>query len=304
MLVARPRVLALAAAASIAAGGAARAAETPGTNFPLGVNTAAAAQFPPPGGTVLFNFNALYSASKYNAARGNPRPPGFGATVFAEAVRLNHTWVNLAPGITLGSGFAANLVHQTVRVGGERWRGGVQFASPDLIPYNLDFQVSPTLWVSHALNVFPALGQYSKRDRVNAGLGYATVAPEVAATWLPSPRWEVSADAWTGFNLRNRKTGYQSGNEFNLDYLVGYRPLDSLPALQVGVNGYAYTQWTDDSLRGARVGDGNRGRVFAIGPQIRYDIGHGGVIAKWQHEVGARNRPSGDRFWFQFALPL
>ena len=79
--------------------------------------------------------------------------------------------------------------------------------------------------------------------------------------------------------------------------------MERLPGLQLGLNGYAFTQWPDDSQDGARVGDGNRGRVFAVGPQIRYDIGQGGLLAKWQHEAGAQNRPAGNRIWFQFSFP-
>ena len=90
-----------------------------------------------------------------------------------------------------------------------------------------------------------------------------------------------------------------------MDYLVGYRPLmQSVPGFQLGVNGYAFTQWTDNSLKGNRVGNGNRGRAFSVGPQIRYDIGHGGLLVKWQHELGAENRFADDRFWVEFAIPL
>jgi len=35
-----------------------------------------------------------------------------------------------------------------------------------------------------------------------------------------------------------------------------------------------------------RAGDGNRDRVFAAGPQVWHHIGHGAIVARWQHEFG------------------
>ncbi len=301
-----PCAMALAAmVGALGSHSAAQAAETSATHFPLGVNTAASAEYPPPGGTELFNYDAVYSAGKYQANLGDPNPPDFHTLVFAEAIRVNHTWTSLAPGITLGSGFALNGVHQSLKIADLSGDNGFQFADPDIIPYLFDFKVLPNLYVMHGFNIFPGWGQYNKRNLVNAGLGFTTFAPEVAVTYLPTPRWEISLDAWAGFNTRNNATGYQTGNEFNTDYLVGFRPLmQRAPALQLGIQGYIYTQWTDNSQNGVRVGDGNRGHVFAIGPQIRYDIGHGGILAKWQHELGAQNRSTGDRFWVEFAVPL
>lgn len=283
----------------------AKAAETGATNFPIGVNTVFSAIYPPAGATQFYNYNVVYTSGNYHANLGNPNPPNFHTTVFVEAFRVNHTWVNLTPDITLGSGFALNGIHQSLQVGGMKGDNGFQFANPGIIPYNFDFHVLPNLWVAHIMNIFPNWGQYRKRDFVNSGPGFTSFAPEVALTYLPTPAWEVSLDAWSAFNTKNKSTNYQTGNEFNIDYLVGYRPfMERAPGLQLGLNGYAYIQWTNDSQNGARVGDGNRGQVFAFGPQIRYDIGHGGLLAKWQHEVGAENRSGGERIWFQFTFPL
>ena len=298
-------VLALAVVAAGFCSCGAWASETGATNFPIGVNTAAAALFPPAGGTEYYNYNVVYKAGSYQATLGNPNPLDFHTLVFVEAFRINHTWANLTPDITLGSGLALNFIHQSITVAGRHGDNGFQFGDPAFIPYFFDFHVLPNLWVSHILNIFPSWGQYSRSRLANAGLGFTTFAPEVALTYLPTPRWEVSLDAWAGFNMKNTSTNYQTGNEFNMDYLLGYRPLmKRVPGLQFGLVGYVYTQWTDDALNGVRVGDGNRGHVLAVGPQIRYDIGQGGLIAKWEHEFGVQNRSTGDRFWVQFAVPL
>ena len=72
----------------------------------------------------------------------------------------------------------------------------------------------------------------------------------------------------------------------------------------MSVVGYLFDQFNDDKVNGSRFLDGHRGQVFAVGPQVRYQIGRGGVTLKWQHETSAKNRPIGDRFQAQFAIPF
>ena len=289
---------------AIAPYGVVRAGESSATNFPPGVNTAVSALYPPAGGTEFYNYNLFYGAGAYPTTANNPGLPPFHTVVLVEAFRVNHTWINLTPDITLGSGFAPNFVYQSLDLpGGHRYSGGLQFADPDIIPYNLGFHVLPDLWIAQIFNIFPAWGQYSKNDIVNGGVGYTTFSPELAATWL-TPKWEVSVDSHVDFNTTNTQTSYHTGHDFNMDYNVGYRPLASLPGLQVGISGYYFTQVQNDTQFGETVGDGNRGQVFAYGPLVRYDIGHGGLILKWQHETAVQNRTEGDRIWFQFAVPL
>ena len=102
-------------------------------------------------------------------------------------------------------------------------------------------------------------GGYHAPDLANAGVNYWTVALEQALTWLPSPKVEVSANFVTSFRLKNPATNYQSGNDFDLDWVAGYRAWSNLPALQLGVQGFAYAQWTDDSVAARVVNGGNRG---------------------------------------------
>lgn len=280
------------------------AAESSATNFPLGVNTALSAIYPPAGGTEVYDFNALYTSGSNPTTKNNPGLPPFHTLIFAEAVRVNHTWINLTNDISFGSGIAINYVHQTLNIPGLRANSGFQASDPDIIPYNIGFHVLPNLWIAHIFNIFPSWGQYSKNDVLNGGVGFSTYSPELAVTYLPTPKWEVSLDARYGFNTKNTQTSYRSGNDFNMDYNAGYRPIPSLQGLQVGLSGYLYRQIDADSRNGVIVGDGNRGQVFSIGPLIRYDIGHGGLLVKWQHELAVENRTKGEQFWFQFAVPL
>ncbi len=138
---------------------------------------------------------------------------------------------------------------------------------------------------------------------INGGVGYNTYAPELAITWMDK-QWEFSADGHYDFNTKNGQTNYKSGNFIDVDFNAGYRPIAALPGLQLGASGFFLKQVQDDTQGGQVVGDGNRGQAFGFGPLIRYDIGHGGLLFKWQHEMAVENRTRGDRFWLQFAIPL
>jgi hypothetical protein len=68
---------------------------------------------------------------------------------------------------------------------------------------------------------------------------------------------------------------------------------------------YALKQTTDDTLNGSVFQGEFRGRVYAIGPQVRYDFTrYSGVVFKWQHEFGAQNRPQGERIWMELTFPF
>ena len=127
----------------------AHGSETGATNFPIGVSTAFSAIYPHAGGTEVYNYNQVYTSDKYQATLGNPAPPSFHTTVIVEAVRVSHTWIDLAPNISLGSGLALNGVHQSLELGPLRGSNGFQFINPDVIPYQVNFHPLPNVWVSH-----------------------------------------------------------------------------------------------------------------------------------------------------------
>jgi len=147
-------------------------------------------------------------------------------------------------------------------------------------------------------------GRYSKDTLVTPGFNYTTVAPQFALTWLFTKELEFSLLSTLGFNSKNGATQYESGDYFDVDYSMGYRPIPSIPAIQISIVGYFFEQFTDDKLNGNRFLDGHRGRAFAIGPQVRYQFARGGITLKWQHESAVKNRPQGERFQLQFAVPF
>jgi hypothetical protein len=193
---------------------------------------------------------------------------------------------------------AARLLHTWTAIGAVSWTTGVVLIASDAdlhVPNRSesgggfgDLVIQPLLFTAafgalHVLGGFDIAlptGRFSKVQIVNAGLNYFTFAPQFALTWLPK-KVEVSLFSTVGFNSKNPATQYTSGNYVAIDYAAGYRPIPSLPVFQVSVVGYLFDQFTDDKVNGGRFLDGHRGQAFAVGPQVRYQIGRGGITLKW-----------------------
>jgi hypothetical protein len=277
------------------------ASENGGAHYPTGTNTIVPALMPPPGASIWLNYITYYTADRFNNSNGDSAVPGYRVTAVAEAARLLHTWTAI-DGVAWTSGIVLIASDANLHVPNRSGSGG---GFGDLV-------IQPVLVTAafgdlHVLGGFDVslpTGNYSKDKLVNPGLNYTTVAPQFALTWLPTKELEVSLFSTAGFNSKNPETHYTSGDYFDIDYAIGYRPVPSLPVLQFSVVGYFFEQFTDDKLNGSRFLDGHRGRVFAVGPQVRYELARGGIAFKWQHETSVKNRPEGDRFQFQFAVPF
>jgi len=101
------------------------------------------------------------------------------------------------------------------------------------------------------------------------------------------------------FNEKNDDTNYKSGQVFHADYAAGW----NAGPLTAGIGGYVLRQTTDDRVGGMRVGsDGFRGRVFAVGPELKYNFDPIQVWFQYQREFSARNRPQGDNFWLKTVI--
>ena len=290
----------------------ASATENGGNSYAVGVETNFSGLMLPEG-LHSFLYYSHYSAShnKDNTGADNPRLAYYKIESNTVAGRLSYVW----PGVRF---FGANVETRAalplptldLSLGvarpaalGPLDRSGSKTGFGDL-------QLAPVLlgWHHGALHQtagiegFLPTGKFDKNAPVNIGRNYWQVAPFYAATWL-SDGWQVSGKARYAVNSRNKDTDYRSGNEFTFEYSAGYAVL---PGLVLGINGYSYRQTTDDRQAGASVnGNGNRGRVDAVGPFASYNITpKWAVIAKLQVETGARNRPEGTRFWLQTKLPF
>jgi len=283
------------------AGPRAGASENNAAHYPTGTNTIEPAMMPPPGESLWLNYLTSYTADRSNNSNGDSAVPGYLVSAVVEAARLLHTWTSI-DGVGWTSGVVVIASDTNLRVPHRSGSGG---GLGDLVfqPVLLT-AVFGNLHVLGGFDVSLPTGNYSKVKLVNPGLNYTTVAPQFALTWLPAKEFEISLFSIAGFNSKNPETHYTSGDYFDIDYAFGYRPVPSVLRLQFSLVGYWFEQFTDDTLYGRQFLDGHRSKVFAVGPQVRYQFAKGGVALKWLHETSAENRPQGDRFQLQFAVPF
>ena len=274
--------------------------------YPLGVNTVLPALLPAPGGTELLNYLQYYAAGVLAGPNGDKAVPGFHVNVTAEVLRVLHTWpVQLGP-FSFTTGIVQPIVNIDARLpftsqSQDRLGLGDTVIQPLYINYS---NPSHTFFSYIGTDIWAPDGAYSVNHAVNTGLNHWSFGPEAAITWLASKRIQLSLQSIIEINTQNDATKYKGGTAISFDYGVDYMPVERYDRFHVGIGGYAYQQFTDDTLNGRVYNNGNRGRVIAIGPQIRYDWKLGGIVAKWQKEFAVENRSAGDRFWIQFAVPL
>ena len=108
---------------------------------------------------------------------------------------------------------------------------------------------------------------------------------------------EFGARTTYSFNTKNLDTDYKSGQYLHSDGAVMYQIRDGL---RLGAAGYLVVQTTKDSGVGAPE-DGNKARVFALGPSIGWQSEDStiGLEFKVLQEFGAQNRPEGTLGWLR-----
>ena len=283
--------------------GVARATENGNTSYPIGVNTVLNGLLPAPGTTRFFNYTLHYEADRFAGPDGASTIPAFKAKVAVDALRLVHTWETPIAGVAVSSGAIVPLYHVDLSVpGASGGKNGV--GDITLQPLMFNFANASRSFVAYASPFDLAVpnGAYSRKRVANPGANVYAWEPSVYATWFPSPGLEISTMGMIEVHSKNDDTGYRSGAVAMFEYMGGY---SLTPTLQLGVQGYVLKQFTDDKLNGERYLDGFRGRVVAVGPQLRYEVLPGvGFVVKFQKEHSARNRPQGRRLWLQFSMAL
>ncbi len=298
--------------ACAAVGTPAAATENGGNSYAIGVETNFSGLMLPEG-LHAFLYYSHYGAShsKNDAGEDNPRLAYYKIEGNSIAARLSYVWPGVRllganvetraalplPTLDLSLGVARPApLGPLDRSGSKTGFGDLQFA-PLLLGWH-----DGALHQTAGVETFVPIGKFDKSAPINIGRNYWQVAPIYAVTWLPD-RWQLSGKLRYAFNGRNKDTDYRSGNEFTFEYSAGYA---IARGVVLGVNGYMYRQTTDDKQGGAVVnGNGNRGRVNAVGPFVSFDVTPKiSVMAKLQVEYGARNRSEGTRLWLQTKIPF
>ncbi|WP_336335136.1 SphA family protein [Pseudomonas putida] len=288
--------LSLAGSALLAAPGF--ATEGGASSYPMGAESYFTGIMPSPGIYGVL-YGEHYEADNLRGNDGRKLPVDFRLQVNALVPRL--IWVSdkMVLGGALAAHAMAPLVEVKARVNGygerQQGLGDVTFGA------GLGYHYSQNLHVVYALDITAPTGRYERNDLVNLGRNYWMFEPLVAITYVEPRGLNADAKIMYDFNMKNPDTHYRSGQEFHVDYSVGWGVADGWV---IGVGGYIYRQTTDDRQDGERIDD-NKGRAFAIGPSIKYSSPNGWfVTAKWQQETDVRNRAQGNAYWLRLVMPL
>ena len=291
---------AIVAAAAALAAGAASATEGGGSIYPVGAENFTCCAVPPPGFYGLTYFES-YSANKLRGDDGQVvTPPSFKADATAIVERL--IWVTP---VTVGSASLAlhtiiPVVDLDVKVvpGVGAHTTGV---GDIVVGAALAWHHSANLHTMVALDIYAPTGSYDKTAVASIGRNYWAFQPVFGISYIDPAGPNADAKVMWTYNLENDATHYKSGQEFIVDYSLGWGLGNGWT---LGAGGYLYQQVNDDKLEGADVAN-NKGRSFAIGPALKYDSGKGWfVTAKFQAETQVRNRLDGHAFWLKAVYPF
>jgi hypothetical protein len=251
--------------------------------------------------------------------------------------------LNLQHGTSLNLGVrgqvALMFITPTWAPAGEKWFGGQpSFAltlgggwtkttadlSVDTVNDSKTFNVSDTLW--GGMDLYPQAqiawtkgnnnwmtyltgdiptGAYQSNRLANIGLGHTAVDAGGAYTYF-NTKTGTEASAVLGFtyNGENTHTNIQSGWDSHLDFSVSQFLSQHL---QVGIVGYVYYQFTDDSGTGNKLG-AFRSRVASAGPAVGYAFTAFGQPAylnlRGYWEFWAQNRLEGKAAYLTLSIPL
>ena len=144
-------------------------------------------------------------------------------------------------------------------------------------------------------------GSYDKDRAVNPGAGnFWTFRPALTLAYVTENGWEFGARTTYSFNTKNDDTKYTSGQYLHSDGAAMYQIRDGV---RIGAAGYMIVQTTKDKsdIAGAVADNGNKARVFALGPQLGWQTEDSslGLEFKVLQEFGARNRPEGTIGWLR-----
>lgn len=278
----------------------ASATENGASVFPVGVETVMTGLQPHPGQTMFYEYTCFYEANETDNSKGQKEPIDFKLRVFATAIKVSHTWDFKLFGGNFNTNIAIPIIFQELHVPPGKFTK-YAIGNVDLVPFGVNYHKGIAHWYYEADVFFPGTA-YSQKDVLNIGQHNLAIGPVFGFTLLPHKgQTEISARTTFLVNGPDNDTKYHSGNEFFTEFNVDQ---EVTKKIALGVNGTFYQQVTDDHYNGAVYGDGYRGRDLQIGPQIRVNIPHGGFAFKYYRDTLVENKPRGNAFWFQIAVPF
>lgn len=286
----------------------AHATEDGGSQHPLGVATILQGVAPTPPGFNILNDNVFYVADRLNNSHGSKALPHFHVDVMASVLRLDYSLPEPIGGIRFGVKLIMPFPRVNLTIGSgpgafhqEKAGLGDISVAPLVAGWEFETPVGHLNQSGELGIVFPT-GSFRSTDGVNLGRNYTAVSFSQGNSLFPTKDTHIGFAANYIIGNKNSLTNYQSGDEFILDWSMGY---EITRDFAVDITGYYYKQITNDYRGGVLVnGDGNKGQAVGIGPQIRFKFHPGAITLKWHTEMAVQNRAQGNRFWLQFYHPL
>lgn len=270
---------------------------------PFGVSDFGAGILPPAsvGVTAALRISS-YKATKLRDTNGDPSTVGVKLKVNSGGLALVKTTDIPLFGGTYGFSAVIPYLDMANRLSvptpmGTQALSGTNSALGDItiVPVIVKWTPSPGWFVNGRMELQLPTGSYKADRIINTGVNHWTASPAIAFTWISSSGLEISSNIQLNFHEKNKATQYQSGVEYQHEFAVGQH----VGPWTLGAGGYLYQQISDDKVNGEKFKDGNRARVFALGPAVGF-LQQGSkwpaLSAHLYKEFGARNRTQGTQF--------
>jgi hypothetical protein len=145
---------------------------------------------------------------------------------------------------------------------------------------------------------FLPTGQYQRTSKVNLSSHAFEANPYYAVTVFPAKHWETSWRIhylWNSVNhapplataLRSTQAGQALFFCSTLSHALPHK-------IWFGANGYYLKQIRNPAVNRVQL-TGSPEQIAAIGPGALWDLGHFNLYANFYHELGAVNRPEGNK---------
>ncbi|MCX2525316.1 SphA family protein [Larsenimonas rhizosphaerae] len=255
--------------------------------------------FMPPSDTDTFGFRvAYYSTDDLRLNDGSRSPNDFSLDVLSVGVSYIHMTDETLFGGRYGFGGVAPFFRMDASLDVNA-NGRTVFQDDATVTRQADFQFLPLIlaWtptpgmgVMAQFQVQAPTGDYDENRLISPGLNHWAFSPIFGISYITSSGLELSSLSQFDINTRNHDTDYRSGVEYRNEFAAGQH----VGPYTVGMGGYYYHQITDDDGSSLTSNDGNRARVWALGPAISFF--EPGLPSVWFHaykEFGARNRTEG-----------
>ncbi len=271
-----------------------------GSSAILGTEDYFVGMLPPPGFHFI-NYLAYYYADEFKDYQGD-EIGDFRADVVAEVLRGIYVSDIEILGANLGWHVVVPLVYKDMEMKGmfdeSRASLGDIYFSPFLLGWH-----SQLLHVVAGLDIIAPTGQYNEDYNVNIGNNHWTFEPAVAVSLILPEGLSVDVKLMYDFHTENTDYSgmagsgdYRTGQQFHLDYNIGYAVLENL---RLGICGYYLKGLQEDELDGDELPDTEE-QVLAVGPSAMYSVDKNlHLVAKVQFETEVENRPEGIFSWLK-----